>query len=136
MSEGKRARSSRCRSVCPALSSRMPRSCSSRQRDNSFATPALRLGSITPHHVGITVSLSPAPALLMKLRLLTLAALTFVLAARAENEVGFIERFALAADREKVLTELVPGTEDYYFYHSLHYQNSKQAAKLTAILDQ
>ncbi|MEI7956767.1 MAG: hypothetical protein WCJ66_16505, partial [Verrucomicrobiota bacterium] len=43
-------------------------------------------------------------------------------AARAENEIGFIERFALAADREKALGELVPGSEDYYFYHCLHYQ--------------
>src|SRR6188474_3512197 len=71
----------------------------------------------------------------MKTRfLLPLLAAAFV--ARGDNEIGFVEKFALAADREKVLTELVPGTEDYYFYHSLHYQNSKQAAKLTAILDQ
>ncbi|MEI6177273.1 MAG: hypothetical protein WCS43_10300, partial [Verrucomicrobiota bacterium] len=43
-------------------------------------------------------------------------------ALRAENEVGFIERFALATDREKALGELVPGSEDYYFFHCLHYQ--------------
>ncbi|MEQ1860487.1 MAG: hypothetical protein ABMA13_11180 [Chthoniobacteraceae bacterium] len=55
---------------------------------------------------------------------------------RAENEIGFIERFALAPDRESVLTELVPGTEDYYFFHALHFQNSKQPTKLAAILDQ
>jgi hypothetical protein len=48
----------------------------------------------------------------MKLRLLTLALLAFGIVARAENEIGFIERFALAADREKVLSELVPGTEE------------------------
>ncbi len=53
-----------------------------------------------------------------------------------ENETGFIERFALAADREKVLGELVPGTEDYYFFHALHYQNTRQAARLATILDQ
>ena len=34
----------------------------------------------------------------------------------AENEIGFIEKFALAPDRAKVLGELVPGTEDYYFF--------------------
>jgi hypothetical protein len=55
---------------------------------------------------------------------------------RAENEIGYIERFALAADREKVLTELVPGTEDYYFFHALHFQNTKQAPKLASVLDQ
>ena len=34
-------------------------------------------------------------------------------ALRAENEIGFIERFALAADRQAALGELVPGSEDY-----------------------
>ncbi|MBN2308061.1 MAG: hypothetical protein JXR94_03775, partial [Candidatus Hydrogenedentes bacterium] len=38
-------------------------------------------------------------------------------------ERDFIERFALAADREAVLQELVPGTEEYYYFHCLHDQN-------------
>jgi hypothetical protein len=71
----------------------------------------------------------------MKLRCL-LPLLAAALVARGDNEIGFVEKFALASDREKVLTELVPGTEDYYFYHALHFQNTKQAAKLTTILDQ
>ncbi len=54
----------------------------------------------------------------------------------AENEIGFIEKFALAPDREKVLGELVPGTEDYYFFHALHYQNTRDGAKLADILAQ
>ena len=54
----------------------------------------------------------------------------------AENEVGFIEKFALAPDRAKVLDELVPGSEDYYFFHALHYQNMRDEAKLTEILAQ
>ncbi|MEQ1851905.1 MAG: hypothetical protein ABMA01_09975, partial [Chthoniobacteraceae bacterium] len=41
-----------------------------------------------------------------------------------------------AADREKVLGELVPGSEDYYFFHALHYQNTRNAAKLADILAQ
>lgn len=57
-------------------------------------------------------------------------------AVRAENEVGFIERFALAPDREAVLGQLVPGTEDHYFFHALHYQNTGQAAKLGPVLEQ
>jgi hypothetical protein len=71
----------------------------------------------------------------MQLRLLLpfLAAVHFAL---GDNEIGFVEKFALAPDREKVLAELVPGTEDYYFYHALHFQNTKQADKLAAILDQ
>jgi hypothetical protein len=55
---------------------------------------------------------------------------------RAENEIGFIERFALAADREKALGELVPGSEDYYFFHCLHYQSSRNAAKFGEIMEQ
>jgi len=51
----------------------------------------------------------------------------------AENEIGFIEKFALAPDRAKVLSELVPGTEDYYFFHALHYQNTRDAAKLALL---
>jgi hypothetical protein len=52
----------------------------------------------------------------------------------AENEVGFIEKFALAPDREKVLGELVPGSDDYYFFHALHFQNTRNEAKLSEVL--
>jgi hypothetical protein len=75
----------------------------------------------------------------MRTRSLFLALATaghLVAIGRAENEIGFIERFALAADREKVLSELVPGTEDYYFFYALQYQNTKQAPKLAGMLDQ
>jgi len=54
----------------------------------------------------------------------------------AENEIGFIEKFALAPDREKVLGELVPGTEDYYFFHALHFQNTRNEAKLADVMEQ
>ena len=54
----------------------------------------------------------------------------------AENEIGFIEKFALAPDRAKVLGELVPGTEDYYFFHALHFQSTKQKEKFAAIMGQ
>ncbi|MDB6007511.1 MAG: hypothetical protein JWR15_4498 [Prosthecobacter sp.] len=63
-------------------------------------------------------------------------ALLLPLAALAEHEIGFIERFALAADREKALGELVPGSEEYYFFHSLHYQNTRETEKLNQILNQ
>jgi hypothetical protein len=55
---------------------------------------------------------------------------------QAENEIGFIEKFALAPDREKVLGELIPGSEEYYFFHALHYQNTAQTEKLKAIMQQ
>jgi hypothetical protein len=68
--------------------------------------------------VGLTVVLAIPPALY------------------AENEIGFIERFALAADREKALGELVPGSEDYYFFHCLHYQSSRNGAKFSEFMGQ
>src|SRR5215213_11100651 len=95
--------------------------------------PALsnaRTRSSSPH------SYRPSGPDPMKLRLLLFTALTFTLLVHAENEIGFIERFALAADREKALAELVPGTEEYYFFHALHYQNTKQSPKLASALEQ
>jgi hypothetical protein len=86
-------------------------------------------------------ALFPKRLAAMKTRSLLLA-LTFLLAstlprpATAENEIGFIERFALAPDRERVLGELVPGSEDYYFYHALHYQNTRHVPKYGVIMEQ
>ncbi|MCP4378826.1 MAG: hypothetical protein GY794_21950, partial [bacterium] len=42
------------------------------------------------------------------------------------GQIGYVEDFALAKDRAEALKQLIPGTEDYYFYHCLHYQNSGQ----------
>src|SRR5436190_10203141 len=50
------------------------------------------------------------------------------------QEGGFLEKFALAADRTAILKELIPGTDDYYYYHALHYQVQGQAKELNAIL--
>lgn len=55
---------------------------------------------------------------------------------QAQQEVGFIEKFATASDRRSVLKELIPGTEDYFYYHCLHYQNEKQLSEAQAMLDQ
>ncbi len=54
----------------------------------------------------------------------------------AQQEIGFIEKFATASDRKSVLADLVPGTEDYFYYHCLHYQNEAQLAASQAIIDQ
>ena len=45
-----------------------------------------------------------------------------------------MERYALATDREAMLEELIPGSEDYYFYHCLHFQTTGQLEKSEAIL--
>ncbi|MCG8651118.1 MAG: hypothetical protein MI861_14870, partial [Pirellulales bacterium] len=66
----------------------------------------------------------------------TLPLVLFVLAsgnARAEP-IGLMERYALAADREAMLAELIPGSEDYFFYHCLHYQTRGQLEKAEAVL--
>ncbi|KAB2660232.1 MAG: hypothetical protein DVB31_14450, partial [Verrucomicrobia bacterium] len=57
------------------------------------------------------------------------------LAVLGQNEIGFVEKFALSADREATLAQLVPGTEDYYFFHALHYQSTGRKEKLAAILE-
>ncbi|TWU56926.1 hypothetical protein Poly51_28440 [Rubripirellula tenax] len=48
--------------------------------------------------------------------------------------IGWIERYALAEDRQSALDELIPGTDDYYFFHCLHYQTTAQFEKAEAIL--
>ena len=50
------------------------------------------------------------------------------------GEIDFVERFSLAEDRSVTLEELVPGTEDYYFYHCLHYQHTGNYAKVRDLL--
>ncbi|HEX6986841.1 MAG TPA: hypothetical protein VF170_15800, partial [Planctomycetaceae bacterium] len=50
------------------------------------------------------------------------------------GEIGWIEEFVLAPDRTVALRQLVPGTEDYYYYHCLHYQNTEQWAKADEML--
>src|SRR3954468_4769935 len=42
------------------------------------------------------------------------------------GEVGFVEDFALARDRAAALRQLIPGTEDYYFYHALYALQTEQ----------
>ena len=40
------------------------------------------------------------------------------------EETDMLEQFALAKDRAAVLAKLIPGTEEYFYYHTLHYQNT------------
>ncbi|NIL98957.1 MAG: hypothetical protein GTO62_18055, partial [Planctomycetales bacterium] len=44
------------------------------------------------------------------------------------------EDFALATDRQVPLGQLIPGTEDYYYYHCLHYQNTEQYQRVEETL--
>lgn len=66
----------------------------------------------------------------------TSAVLSVASIAFADNEIGFVEKFALAPDRAEALKDLVPGSEEYFYYHALHYQNSAQAPQFKAIMAQ
>lgn len=48
--------------------------------------------------------------------------------------ISWMEHFALAGDRESKLAELIPGTDDYYFYHCLHFQSTGQLERSETIL--
>ena len=40
--------------------------------------------------------------------------------ADADNQtIGFDELYVLSENREEALKQLIPGTEDYYYYHAL-----------------
>lgn len=52
----------------------------------------------------------------------------------AANEVGFLEDFSISPDRSRVLTQLIPGTEDYYYYHCLYHLNRGEYEKLNAYI--
>jgi len=67
---------------------------------------------------------------------LFLAALAVALATSFTTgaaELTFLERFSLAEDREAVLRDLVPGTEDYFYFHALHYQTTGQQDQFEAL---
>src|SRR5438132_5438674 len=55
--------------------------------------------------------------------------LSLMAATARAGEVGYVEDFALARDRAASLRQLIPGTEDYYYYHCLHFLNTEQVEK-------
>ncbi|MFV1966941.1 MAG: hypothetical protein ACC628_16060 [Pirellulaceae bacterium] len=50
------------------------------------------------------------------------------------GEIGYLEDFALAGDRDSSLQTLIPGSEEYYYYHCMHYQNRRQFDKVEPLL--
>jgi hypothetical protein len=52
----------------------------------------------------------------------------------AAKEIGYVEQFSLAKDREEALKQLIPGTEDYYYYHCLHFQHVDEFEKVEEML--
>ena len=54
--------------------------------------------------------------------------------AAAADEIQFIEQFSLSPDRQVALDQLIPGTEEYYYYHCLHLQNTEKFDEVQALL--
>jgi hypothetical protein len=52
-----------------------------------------------------------------------------------QQSIGFIEKFATATDRRELLAELIPGTDDYFYFHTLHYQNQGELANARQTLE-
>ena len=50
------------------------------------------------------------------------------------DEANFTEEFVLSKNRAETLKKLVPGTESYYYFYSLHFQNLKQYDKVESML--
>ena len=55
-------------------------------------------------------------------------------AQQTEQDVQFVEQYALSDDRESTLQQLVPGTEAYYYFHCLHYLTTEQLSKADEML--
>ena len=70
----------------------------------------------------------------MKRSFLPLIAVVLLATAARADEIGYIEQFSLAKDRGLALEQLIPGTEDYYYYHALHHQNNEQFDKVDDLL--
>jgi len=50
------------------------------------------------------------------------------------SEIGFAEEFALSPNRDETLKQLIPGTDDYYYYTCVHLQNTLQFDSVDAVL--
>ena len=66
--------------------------------------------------------------------LLLWGALVVLVGGVQAEEIGYIEDFALAQDRTEALKQLIPGTEDFYYYNCLYYQNIEQYDRVEQLL--
>ena len=62
--------------------------------------------------------------------LVALAAGVLMIQPTRAGEIGYAEDYALARDRAAALRQLIPGSEDFYYYHCLHYLNTEQFDKV------
>ncbi len=50
------------------------------------------------------------------------------------GEIQFVEDYALARNRQEALEKLVPGSEEYFYYHCLYHQQTEQFAQVEPLL--
>ncbi|MCA9091386.1 MAG: hypothetical protein KDA90_22445, partial [Planctomycetaceae bacterium] len=50
------------------------------------------------------------------------------------DEIGFVEDFSLSSDRPAALKQLIPGTDDYYYWNCLHLLNTEQYGAIDDLL--
>ncbi len=69
---------------------------------------------------------------LMVLRLCALFAGAFSAADLISGEIGFIEDYSLSENRTEAMKQLIPGTEDYFYYRCLNFLNTGDLAQAEA----
>ena len=52
------------------------------------------------------------------------------------NEIGYVEEFTLAPNRADALKQLIPGTDDYYYYNCLQFQQTGAFDKADELVKQ
>lgn len=62
--------------------------------------------------------------------------LAFTASSAGAGEVGFTETYVLAPERTAALQQLLPGTEDYFYYHCLHHQQLEQYPRVEQLLSE
>lgn len=78
----------------------------------------------------------PARALSFGFVLINLLSMTlFETLSAAPEEIGFAETFALAEDRSKAIEQLVPGTEEFYYYSALLAQQEGRLGDVAGLLE-
>jgi len=70
----------------------------------------------------------------MKRALLVLAAVLVSALSAPASEIGFVESYVLAKDKDAAIKNLIPGTDEYYYYQCLRYQATGQLDQVDAIL--
>lgn len=73
----------------------------------------------------------------MKFLLVLFLAMTATVLNQAETragEIDFVEDFVLSGDRSDSISQLIPGTDVYYFYQCLHLQNTQQYKEVEKLL--